>query len=66
MMAATEGKVKAWDVVNESISGKDIDGDGYYDRHGLSHVVQLNLPMRPRTISTGRITWVTLIMFALL
>lgn len=31
MMEATEGKVKAWDVVNESISGKDIDGDGYYD-----------------------------------
>lgn len=31
MMAATEGKVKAWDVVNESISVKDIDGDGYYD-----------------------------------
>lgn len=31
MMAATEGKVKAWDVVNESISGKDIDGDGYYE-----------------------------------
>lgn len=31
MMAATEGKVKAWDVVNESISGKDIDDDGYYD-----------------------------------
>lgn len=31
MMAATEGKVKAWDVVNEAISGKDIDGDGYYD-----------------------------------
>lgn len=31
MMAATEGKVKAWDVVNESISGKDIDGDGYYN-----------------------------------
>lgn len=31
MMAATEGKVKAWDAVNESISGKDIDGDGYYD-----------------------------------
>lgn len=31
MMAATEGKVKAWDVVNEPISGKDIDGDGYYD-----------------------------------
>lgn len=31
MMEATEGKVKAWEVVNESISGKDIDGDGYYD-----------------------------------
>lgn len=31
MMEATEGKVKAWDVVNESISGKDIDGDGYYE-----------------------------------
>lgn len=31
MMEATEGKVKAWEVVNEAISGKDIDGDGYYD-----------------------------------
>lgn len=31
MMEATEGKVKAWDVVNESISSKDIDGDGYYE-----------------------------------
>lgn len=31
MMEATEGKVKAWDVVNEAISGKDIDGDGFYD-----------------------------------
>lgn len=31
IMKATEGKVKAWDVVNESISGKDIDGDGYYE-----------------------------------
>lgn len=31
MMEATEGKVKAWDVVNEAISGKDYDGDGKYD-----------------------------------
>lgn len=31
MMEATEGKVKAWDVVNEAISGGDKDGDGYYD-----------------------------------
>lgn len=31
MMAATEGKVKAWDVVNEAISGEDKNGDGYYD-----------------------------------
>ena len=31
MMEATEGKVKAWDVVNEAISGADKDGDGFYD-----------------------------------
>ena len=31
MMEATEGKVKAWDVVNEAISGEDKDGDGFYD-----------------------------------
>ena len=31
MMEATEGKVKAWDVVNEAISGEDKDGDGNYD-----------------------------------
>ena len=31
MMEATEGKVKAWDVVNEAISGADNDHDGYYD-----------------------------------
>ena len=31
MMEATEGKVKAWDVVNEAISGDDKDGDGFYD-----------------------------------
>ena len=31
MMEATEGKVKAWDVVNEALSGADTDGDGKYD-----------------------------------
>lgn len=31
MMKATKGKVKAWDVVNEPISGSDNNGDGYYD-----------------------------------
>ena len=31
MMEACAGKVKAWDVVNEAISGDDNDGDGYFD-----------------------------------
>lgn len=31
MMNACGGKVKAWDVVNEAISGGDNDGDGFYD-----------------------------------
>lgn len=31
MMEATEGKVKAWDVVNEALSGADKDGDGKFD-----------------------------------
>lgn len=31
MMQACAGKVVAWDVVNEPISGADNDGDGYYD-----------------------------------
>ena len=31
MMEATEGKVKAWEVVNEAISGEDKGGDGFYD-----------------------------------
>ncbi|MGN0280912.1 MAG: endo-1,4-beta-xylanase [Prevotella sp.] len=31
MMEACNGKVKAWDLVNEAISGGDTDGDGYYD-----------------------------------
>ena len=31
MMEACDGKVKAWDLVNEAISGGDNDGDGIYD-----------------------------------
>ena len=31
MMEACGGKVKAWDLVNEAISGGDNDRDGYYD-----------------------------------
>ena len=31
IMKATEGKVKAWDVVNEALSGEDKDGDGKFD-----------------------------------
>lgn len=31
MMEATEGKVKAWDVVNEALCGADKNGDGFYD-----------------------------------
>ncbi|MBE6341334.1 MAG: endo-1,4-beta-xylanase [Bacteroidales bacterium] len=35
MMKACKGKVKAWDVVNEAVSGADKDGDGFYDlQHG--------------------------------
>jgi len=35
MMEACEGRVKAWDAVNEAISGADLDGDGIYDlQHG--------------------------------
>lgn len=31
MMEACDGKVKAWDLANEAISGGDSDGDGIYD-----------------------------------
>lgn len=37
IMNATQGKVKAWDVVNEAIAGFDGNGDGIYDlQHGSS------------------------------
>lgn len=31
MMQACEGYVTSWDVVNEALSGVDMDGDGWYD-----------------------------------
>lgn len=31
MMEACEGYVAVWDVVNEAISGRDVNGDGYYE-----------------------------------
>ena len=30
MMEACDGKVKAWDVVNEAVSGGDPDAEGVY------------------------------------
>lgn len=31
MMEATGGYVTSWDLANETLSGTDLDGDGYYD-----------------------------------
>lgn len=31
MMEVTATKVSAWDAVNESVSGRDMDADGYYE-----------------------------------
>lgn len=31
MMEVTAKDVSAWDAVNESVSGRDVDGDGYYE-----------------------------------
>ena len=36
MMEATAGKVVSWDAVNESISGRDTNGDGYYELESAS------------------------------
>lgn len=36
MMEACDGQVKAWDVVNEPISGKDKDSDGWYDLQSVT------------------------------
>lgn len=39
MMKACGGKVKAWDLINEAVSGADTDGDGDYD---LQHAANVN------------------------
>lgn len=36
MMAATDGYVTSWDVVNEALSGADKDGDGKYDLQSVT------------------------------
>ncbi|MCI1647683.1 MAG: endo-1,4-beta-xylanase [Bacteroides sp.] len=36
MMEACNGYVTAWDVVNEPISGKDVNGDGYYELQSVT------------------------------
>lgn len=38
MMVATDGYVTEWDVVNEAISGQDVNGDGIYDLQSASLV----------------------------
>lgn len=37
MMDACDGNVKAWDVVNEAISGDDLNGDGVNELHHKSN-----------------------------
>lgn len=37
MMTATKGKVVAWDMINEAVSGVDNDGDGIYDLQHASN-----------------------------
>lgn len=36
MMKTTAGKVVAWDAVNESVSGRDTNGDGFYELESAS------------------------------
>ncbi|RNC65540.1 endo-1,4-beta-xylanase [Proteiniphilum sp. X52] len=38
MMEACDGYVTAWDVVNEPLSGSDLDGDGLYDLQSVKNV----------------------------
>ncbi|MCQ2974044.1 MAG: endo-1,4-beta-xylanase [Bacteroidales bacterium] len=38
IMTASNGYVKAWDVVNEPLSGEDKDGDGKYDLQSSKNV----------------------------
>lgn len=38
MMGACNGYVTEWDVVNEPLSGSDLDGDGLYDLQSVNNV----------------------------
>ena len=38
VMEATDGYVTSWDVVNEALSGADLDGDGIYDLESATNV----------------------------
>ena len=53
MMEATNGYVKAWDVVNEALSGDDKDGDGLYDLQSY----ELNNEGDPTNVSSGVFYW---------
>ena len=52
MMEATDGFVKAWDVCNEPISGKDGDGDGIYDLQDYD-----NANIDPTSVQSGVFYW---------
>ncbi len=43
VMEATDGYVKAWDVVNEALIGEDKDGDGKYDLRSAKHASETEL-----------------------
>jgi GH35 family endo-1,4-beta-xylanase len=43
VMEATDGYVKAWDVVNEALIGEDKNGDGKYDLRSAEHANETEL-----------------------
>ena len=53
MMEATDGYVKAWDVVNEPIAGDDKDKDGIYDLQSY----ELNNNGDPTNVASGVFYW---------
>ncbi|MBP5364926.1 MAG: endo-1,4-beta-xylanase [Bacteroidales bacterium] len=53
MMEATDGYVKAWDVVNEAISGGGDDGEGNYELQNYKN----NNISDPTNVSSGTFYW---------
>ncbi len=53
MMEATNGYVKAWDVVNEALAGDDKDNDGIYDLQSY----ELNNNGDPTNVASGVFYW---------